>query len=291
MDNEFERILDECIDRLNRGESIEACLKDYPEQANELAPLLQAITQTQQSCSFVPSPDAKRAARQTFFAALEKKRVQPSFWQKVFGRRLVWATVAAVVVIALGAYFTLRTTVFPSIPTNTIASPAPDGNFAFLVSDDVNAIAEFSEVNVTIEKVALLKIGDSSEWIEFMPETKTFDLSKLPGETTQELWRGDIPVGQYTKVVIYVSEVNGILKSTGEITEIKLPSNKLQINSSFEVSSDAVTSFTYDLTVIKTGNEHNVKYILKPQAGESGAIQLPLTTNGTKDKGKGNSNK
>ena len=279
MGKEFEQILDACIDRLNRGESIEACLKDYPEQAGELAPLLRAMTQTQQNYSFVPSADKKREARLSFYAALEKQQKQPSFWQKVFGRRLVWATVAAVVVVMLGAYFALRTTVFPVIPTTAIASPAADGNFAFLVSDDINAIEEFSAVNVTIEKVSLLKSGDSPEWIEFTPETKEFDLSLLPGDETQELWRGNIPEGEYSKIVIYVTDVNGTLKSTGESTEIKLPSSKLQINLSFTVSADAVTSFTYDLTVIKTGGANNFKYILKPQAGESGATQQPQTIN------------
>jgi thioredoxin reductase len=39
----------------------------------------------------------------------------------------------------------------------------------------------------------------------------------------------------------------------------------------FEVTTDAVTSFTFDITVVATGN--NGKYILKPQIGESGARQ------------------
>jgi hypothetical protein len=289
MNNEIDRIIDECIDRINRGESIAACLQDYPKQAKEIEPLLRAMTQTQQSYSFVPATEAKRTARQRFYAALEKQQRQPSFWQKVFGRRLVWATVAAVLVILVGAYFALRTTVFPNIPTTAIASPAANGNFAFLVSDDVNAIEEFSAVNVTIEKVALLKGGASPEWVEFTPEVKEFDLSILPGDTTQELWRGNIPEGQYSKVVIYVTGVNGTLKSTGEIVDIKLLSTKLQISLPFEVSAGSVTSFTYDLTVVKTGNGRNIKYLLKPQASESDASQQSQQTRPS-DSGKGRNN-
>jgi thioredoxin reductase len=41
----------------------------------------------------------------------------------------------------------------------------------------------------------------------------------------------------------------------------------------FEVTTDTVTSFTFDITVVATGN--NGKYILKPQIGESGARQEP----------------
>ena len=289
MNNEFNNIIDVCIDRINRGETIEACLKDYPEHVKELEPLSRAMTETQQSYAFVPSADKKRTARQEFYAALEKK--QPSLWEKIFARRAVWATIAAVVVVMAGAYFALRvTSVLPVIPTTAIASPSAEGNFAFLVSDDVNAIGEFSTVNVTIDKVSLLKISDSKEWIEFTPQIREFDLSLLPGDITQELWRGDIPQGSYDRVVIYVSSISGVLK-TGESVTIKLPSNKLQISASFEVRPDSVTSFVYDLTVIKTGNEHNIKYILKPQAGESGATQQPQTINTPENNGKGKSGK
>ena len=36
MNKDFDQILDECIDRTNSGQSIEECLKLYPESALEL---------------------------------------------------------------------------------------------------------------------------------------------------------------------------------------------------------------------------------------------------------------
>jgi len=53
---------------------------------------------------------------------------------------------------------------------------------------------------------------------------------------------GDVPEGQYTRVVIYVADVRGVLKATGETLEIKLPSNKLQIAKSFQVNNGNVTA-------------------------------------------------
>lgn len=38
-------ILDQCIERMRRGESMDACLRDHPEQAGELAPMLMAARQ------------------------------------------------------------------------------------------------------------------------------------------------------------------------------------------------------------------------------------------------------
>ena len=282
MANDFDRILDECIDRLGRGESLEECLAAYPEHTKQLEPLLRAMVQTKAAYPFTPSVDTKREARHRFYAALERQR-QPSFWHRILHRPLIWATLASVLVILVIGFLALKTMVFPvETPSMTIPGPNADGNFVFLVSDEVNAIDDFSSVNVTINKVGLLKSGNSEQWVEFIPEVKEFDLTLLPGEKTQELWRGDVPEGQYTKVFIYVTKVRGILKATGGAVEVKLPSSKLQISKPFQISAGAVTSFTYDLTVVKSGNAHGGgKYLLKPQIGESGASQKP-------DGGKGN---
>jgi len=285
---DFERILDECIDRINHGEKIEACLADYPTHASQLEPLLKAMTRTKATYSFAPSIDAKRTARQRFYAALEKRR-QPSLWQKVLARRFVGATIAAVVVISIISFFVLRMTVFTEqIPSITVSAPSAEGNFVFLVSDEVNAIDDFTDLKVWIEKVGLLQSGSSERWVEFATEVKEFDLTLLPGDKTQELWRGNIPEGEYTKVVMYVTQVRGTLKATGQTIEIKLPSNKLQMSKPFQVSAGSITSFTYDLTVVRTGNARNGgKYLLKPQVADSGATQKPVTT----DKARGNRNK
>lgn len=283
MVNDFDRILDECIDRIGRGETVEACLSDHPEYSKQLDPLLKAMVQTKATYSFTPEADVKRMARQRFYAALERKR-QPSFLSRILARRLVWATLASVLVVLAISYVALRATIFPteppSFPTEppsiTIPGPNADGNFAFLMSDEVNAIGDFSNLYVTIDKVGLLKSGDSEHWVEFSPEVKEFDLTLLPGEMTQELWRGNVPEGDYSKVIVYVSVVHGTLKATGEIIEIKLPSNKLQMSKPFQVTTGTITSFTYDLTVVKAGNaQSGGKYLLNPQVDQSGASQQP----------------
>ncbi|MFC1950649.1 DUF5667 domain-containing protein [Chloroflexota bacterium] len=72
MADNFDKILDECIDRINHGESLESCLSDYSQYAEQLEPLLIAIFQTKEAYSFQPSGKAKRAARQRFNHAREK---------------------------------------------------------------------------------------------------------------------------------------------------------------------------------------------------------------------------
>jgi hypothetical protein len=71
MDKEFEIVLDHCIDRINKGEKLEQCLADYPNFAAQLAPLLRALVQTQESFTFIPSQDAVRKGRLQMYAALD----------------------------------------------------------------------------------------------------------------------------------------------------------------------------------------------------------------------------
>ncbi len=291
MASDFEQILDQCIDRVNRGESPEACATDYPQYASRLEPLLQTMSQTQQTYVFTPSSDAKREARQKLLAAMEKQ-AQPSFWQKVLGQKLVWAAAAtAVVVLLVVGYFGLRMAVSPSPtepPTMMVASAAPNGNFAFLVTDAINAIDEFSKLDIIVDKISLLTDGTTSGWVDFVPEVKQFDLTRLPNGVTQQLWQGHIPEGQYTRVRLYINQAAGTLKSDGNVVDIKIPSDKVQFDmpTSFNVSTANVTSFTYDLTIFNTGRgQGGERYLLKPQAEHTNVNQSPKS-NPDKSNGK-----
>jgi hypothetical protein len=310
MRNDFDKILDVCIDRIKRGDSIDSCLADYPDLAGQLRPMLQVLSSMKEAYSFVPSPDAKRAARERFNIVLEnlshkREESQPRFtWLQGWSR--VWATAAAVLAIAAITYIGVRLAmpqgetvthpepgiVAPSLepgPSPVVPSPQPEpspvmlvvqpsleGTFLFLISDDVNAIDDFESVSLSISKVSLLRSGNPDELVEFEPEQGEVDLTLVQGDKTQEIWRGNLPEGQYINVSVQVSSVLGILKETGEEVEIKLPSDKLRISKDFQISIDMLTTFTYDLTVVATGNsQSSIKYILKPQVDQSGAYHEP----------------
>lgn len=59
MSKGFEKILDECLERLIQGESIEECLARYPEQAVELEPLLKAALTVREASALKPRPELK----------------------------------------------------------------------------------------------------------------------------------------------------------------------------------------------------------------------------------------
>jgi hypothetical protein len=260
---DFNRILDDCIDRINRRDNLEDCLSDYPTYSEKLRPLLESMHDVQKTYTFTPSADSKRAARQRFHAALDKQRqATPLFsFFRAIPRPAVWAAITVLVLAIVAALV-----IGPALNPTTLV-PSVDGNFVFLISDEPNDIGDFESLNVTISRVGL-QAADSLKRLEFTPETKTVDLTQLQGEQAQEIWRGNVTTGRYSQVYIYVSKVTGKLKSTGQTVDVKLPSSKLHMSIPFDVSADTVTSFTFDITVVATG--HNGKYILKPQIGDSG---------------------
>ena len=159
------------------------------------------------------------------------------------------------------------------IPIAPSPQPSTEGNFIFLISDDVNAIGDFESFTISISKIGLLPGGDTDQWVEFEPEVNEVDLTLVQGDKTQEIWQGNVSEGQYTKVFIYVTDVHGILKETGQTVDVKLPSQKLHISKAFQVTSGSVTSFVYDITVVKSGESG--QYILLPQVDQSGADHKP----------------
>jgi len=99
QDKEFNNVLNECLERLlTRGESIEHCLKSYPEQAAKLEPLLQTALAAKRASAIQPRADFKARARYQFRLVLRKaasrSRPSPSWFPR-------WATVATIALVLL----------------------------------------------------------------------------------------------------------------------------------------------------------------------------------------------
>jgi hypothetical protein len=274
MNRTFDEILDDCVDRLNRGDTVQDCLRGHPEHASELEPLLRAVADTRAAYKFTPSAEARRTARQRFNARMGELETRGQAKRPLLPRILslspAWAAVTAAVVVALLGYFAVR----PALTPGPVPEPVAEGGFSFLISDEVNAIGDFDSLEVTISSIGLHLSGEGGGWIELEPEEEVVDLKLLPGKKAQEIWAGNVTEGRYTKVFIYVSEATGVLSETGEVIDIKLPSGKLQISKPFDVRSGEETTFVYDVTVVSTGQGQAAdRYNLKPQIGESGPDQ------------------
>jgi hypothetical protein len=108
MNKKFDDVLNECFDRLISGDSIQSCLKDYPEYAAELEPLLKTAITTLQATDIRPRPEFRQRAAWEFQKAaqnLKQRRAEhsPLKWQL---RWLIPVTaVFAVLVAGTGTVF------------------------------------------------------------------------------------------------------------------------------------------------------------------------------------------
>ncbi len=95
----FNNILDECLERLLRGETIEHCLHSYPEQAAELEPLLQTALAVKKASTIQPRAEFRTRARDQFRSALQK--IEPKRGYRLFGLPSGWAIAATTILILL----------------------------------------------------------------------------------------------------------------------------------------------------------------------------------------------
>ncbi len=97
--NEFDNILDACLERLISGEAIEKCLADFPDYAAELEPLLRTVLEARKAAAVQPRAEFRQRARYEFQTAIRDMETEkgPGFFAW-FPR---WATVVSVLVIIL----------------------------------------------------------------------------------------------------------------------------------------------------------------------------------------------
>ena len=146
------------------------------------------------------------------------------------------------------------------------------GSLAFYLSDERNAIDDFEHLNVTITKVGVQPSDESDNRTEYEVDNRTVDLAELKGANATLMETFDAEEGNYSKVFVHVSEVDGTL-ADGSSADVKLPSEKLQLNEEFTVEANSTVDFVYDITVVERGNTG--KYNIKPVASESG-IDVPI---------------
>jgi len=182
---------------------------------------------------------------------------------------------------------------------STGGTDADSGTVNFYVSDQPNDMDDFEHLNVTITQVQFHLVdaadtesademdlnetatpvetddneteedeeSEDGRWVTREVNATDVDLSQLRGPNATLLEQFDLPAGEYNKIHMEVSEVNGTL-TNGESANVKLPSEKLQLNSQFTVENGSEVDFVYDVTVQKAGNSG--KYVLKPVVSESG---------------------
>ena len=125
MNEEFDRILDDCVNRINSGERLEDCLVSYQDNAAELEPLLRTVVDVQAPLKFTPSAQVKSAAKRHFNSVIERSHSNRERRRPLFNMLPRWsaavAAAAAVLLVVLASYFAMRPAGVPGGPAGLAA--------------------------------------------------------------------------------------------------------------------------------------------------------------------------
>ena len=251
MTGDFYQVLDECIDRMNKGQGLEECLKLYPEFAQELEPLLRAVHELHEQGGFIPREAAKvrggeRLSRAMAELERERRESRAPLSRRLFGQPKVWVPVAAALLLAIIGYGLW------AVLTPTQAPVSYAGILEIRVTDAPTH--DVSAINVTVGDIKVHKAGeegdtDKAGWLTVIEECKTFDLLKLRG-VEEVLGSNEVDVGHYTQIRM---DVDGVVVTVdGKSQSAELPSGELRLVGSFEIDRDKTTVLTLDFDADKS---------------------------------------
>ncbi len=181
QNEKFNNILNECLDRILKGEAIEQCLSSYPDQAKELEPLLRTASAARVASTIQPRAEFRAKARYEFQSAMrdmvvgrKSQRRHPFslHWQWRSG----WAVaIIAIIIVVLAGGGTIAaaansmpdSTLYPvklateelqlTLTTSGLDKTELNAKFANRRADEIAYLAskgEVDDVNVTAERLS-----------------------------------------------------------------------------------------------------------------------------------------
>jgi len=160
--NEFDNILNECLDRLMKGGTVESCLHDYPQYAAELKPILTVAQDTRVVSTFKPRPEFRQRAANEFQAALRDLPVKKP--GMAFKWQLRWAMPVAIILVLLisgTGTVAAATNALPDSPLYSIKMAAESVQMAFTFSDEGKAELFSRFVDYRVEEIVkMVEKGD-----------------------------------------------------------------------------------------------------------------------------------
>jgi hypothetical protein len=161
---DFDNILDECLQRLLQGDSVEACLSRYPEHAAELEPLLRTARNTMKATDIRPRPEFRDRARYQFQMAIREMPVKESRgFFTVFKPALVTVIMLAIVLLAGGGVVAAAGNSLPGSPLYSVKLATESVRLALTPSALGKAELNAQFANERIDEIIkLAEKGDAS---------------------------------------------------------------------------------------------------------------------------------
>jgi outer membrane biosynthesis protein TonB len=167
MAKRLEEIFEECLERIEKGESIESCLASYPEESAELEFMLRTFINVQWRSSLVePSPQFKAWGKAQLYNAFNAERARQAAAEPkrhgILSLRRIWVPALAglMIFILLGGVGTAAAsgTALPDQPLYGVKLATEQVRLAFSFSD-----VDKAEVNTQIAETRAQEIAAMAE--------------------------------------------------------------------------------------------------------------------------------
>ncbi len=147
------------------------------------------------------------------------------------------------------------------------------GIFTLLLSDAEADITDFESVNVSFDHARIFQVDSNTGFTEIDLNGASVDLTTVVGELAVPLVQMELDAGTYSKIELYVLDVEAILLD-GNTAEVTVPSGKLRIIKPFTIDANTETKFVFDIQIVKKGQTN--EYNLFPVVAKSGVVGKDL---------------
>jgi hypothetical protein len=184
--NQFNDILNECLDRMLRGESIERCLQIYPDKSKELAPLLHTAQAAKIAATVQPGAEFRARARFEFQSALQDIKAKKSRHTSFFSWHWQWqsgwaiALIVILVVVLSGGGMVVASS--NSMPDNTlypVKIAAEKVKMAFTFSEIARAELNAGFADNRVEEIIYLASRDNPRNIQVAAQRLNGNLAAM----------------------------------------------------------------------------------------------------------------
>ncbi len=181
--DQFNEILNQCLERLLKGESINQILSEFPDQAQELQPLLRTASAARAFSEVQPRADFKARARYEFITAARELETQPKGrfvfkwkWQPAWAISLA---AVAVVVLSGGATVVASNSSMPGQSLYSVKLAFEKVQLAFTVSDLAETELNARFANNRAAEIEYLAVSGNTEQIQIASARLNSNLSNI----------------------------------------------------------------------------------------------------------------
>lgn len=174
MAKKLEDIFNQCLERLFKGESVEDCIKAYPEQASELEPLLKtSFVLIQKSAAIQATPQFKARLgsqlQEMLYAKREKaeKRIRIPIWHRKWA--VAMTTILVIVLAGIGTIHASANTL-PGESLYSIKLTAEQARLTLVFSDTGKAKLHIQFAERRVSEIAQMARQGKSDEIPILTE-------------------------------------------------------------------------------------------------------------------------